>query len=204
MPPGRLVEHRARRPSPAGPAGRAPGPGASAVGVRGASSHRPTRPASVGSTGTATCQPPQAFPHDRPGPSFGRSVRHRGRPRVLVDPCGRPRRPTSPAAATSGPEAWHRHAGATGTIPQAPPACWKSSTCDVAKSRPSWLRTGRTIYKRPPGGARQPSPASAGRSRMPDLGAARETRRPAGAPIPSRHTTSASELPASTARPRQR
>ena len=105
-------------------------------------------------------------PPRTPGSSFVRSVRHRGHPRVLVDPCGRPHRPSSPAGATSGPEAGHRHAGATGSIPQAPPDCWKSSTCDAAKSRPSWLRKGRTIYKRPPGGARQPSPASAGRSRI--------------------------------------
>ena len=157
---------RARTLSPPGPAGRAPRPGASAVGVRGASSHRTTRPASVGSSGTATCQPPQAFPHDRPWPSFGRSVSLRGRPRVLVYQRGRPHRLSSPAGATSGPEAWHRHTGATGSIPQAPPACWKSCSCDVAKSRPSWLPKGRTIYKRPPGGAGQPSPASAGRSRI--------------------------------------
>ena len=163
---GRTHRPRARRLSPAGPACRALHPGASAFGVRGASSDRPTRPASVGSSGTARCQPPQAFPHHRPGPSFGLSVRHRGRPRVLVDPCRRPYGPCSPAGATSGPEAGHRHAGATGTIPQAPPACWKSSACDVAKSRPSWLPKERTIYKRPPGGARQPSRASAGRSRI--------------------------------------
>ena len=31
---------------------------------------------------------------------------------------------------------------------------------------PSWLQKGRTIRKRPPGGARQPSPASVGRSRI--------------------------------------
>ena len=163
---GRTHRPRARGLSPAGPAGRAPRPAASAFGVGGASSDRPTRPASVGSSGTARCQPPQAFPHHRPGPWFGLSVRHRGRPRVLVDPCRRPYRPTSPAGATSGPEAGHRHAGATRTIPQAPPACWKSSARDVAKSRPSWLRKERTIYKRPPGGARQPSRASAGPSRI--------------------------------------
>ena len=65
----------ARTLSPAGPAGRAPRPGASAVGVRGASSLRTTRPASVGSSGTSTCQPPQAFPHERQGRrSFGPSV----------------------------------------------------------------------------------------------------------------------------------
>ena len=143
----------ARTLSPAGPAGRAPRPGASAVGVRGASSLRTTRPASVGSSGTSTCQPPQAFPHDRPWPSFGRSVSLRGRPRVLVYQRGRPHRLSSPAGATSGPEAWHRHTGATGSIPQAPPACWKSCSCDVAKWLPSWLPKGRTIYKRPPGGA---------------------------------------------------
>ena len=147
------------------------------MGVRGASSHRTTRPASVGSSGTATCQPPQAFPHDRPWPSFGRSVSLRGRPRVLVYQRGRPHRLSSPAGATSGPEAWHRHTGATGSIPQAPPACWKSCSCDVAKARPSWLPKGRTLYKRPPGGARQPSPASAGRSQI-----SRRTGRPAARP----------------------
>ena len=129
-------------------------------------------------------------PPRTPGSSFVRSVRHRGHPRVLVDPCGRPHRPSSPAGATSGPEAGHRHAGATGTIPQAPQACWKSSTCDTAKSRPSWLRKGRTIYKRPPGGARQPSPASAGRgriSRRPGRPAARPERRcRPGTPRPPR------------------
>ena len=131
----------------------------------------------VGSSGTSTCQPLQAFPHERPGPSFVRSVHHRGHPRVLVDPCRQPHQPSSPAGATSGPEAGHRHAGATGSIPQAPPDCWKSSTCDATKSRPSWLWKGRTIYKRPPGGARQPSPASAGRSQI-----SRRTGRPAARP----------------------
>ena len=152
VPLGRLVEPRVQER-----------PRSASVERRPFARHVPPRSAALG---TSTCQPPQAFHHDRPWPSFGRSVSLRGRPRVLVYQRGRPHRLSSPAGATSGPEAGHRHAGATGTIPQARPACWKSSACDLAKSRPSWLRKERTLYKRPPGGARQPSPASAGRSRI--------------------------------------
>ena len=67
---------RARTLSPPGPAGRAPRPGASAVGVRGASSRRPTRPAS----GSAAPERPRAN-HFRRSPtndqgrrSFGPSI----------------------------------------------------------------------------------------------------------------------------------
>ena len=140
------------------------------------------------------------------GRSVGRSVRpsvrHRGRPRVLVDPRGRPHSPTSPAGTTSGPEVGRRRAGATGTIPPAPPACWKSSAGDAAKSRPSWHPEGTDDIK---AAARwRPTTVASVSGTEPDLPPARATRRPARGPISSRHTTSASELPAATARPRQR
>ena len=205
--PGRL---RTLKNSAEEPPNSAPTPGASADGVRGAWSGRPTRPASVGSSGTAASHPPQAFPLDRSGRSFLRSVgrsvrpsvRHRGRPRVLVDPRGRPHSPTSPAGTTSGPEVGRRRAGATGTIPPAPPACWKSSAGDAAKSRPSWHPEGTDDIK---AAARwRPTTVASVSGTEPDLPPARATRRPARGPISSRHTTSASELPAATARPRQR
>ena len=78
--PGRL---RTLKNSAEEPPNSAPTPGASADGVRGAWSGRPTRPASVGSSGTAASHPPQAFPLDRSGRSFLRSVGRSVRPSVL-------------------------------------------------------------------------------------------------------------------------
>ena len=95
VPLGRLVEPRVQER-----------PRSASVERRPFARHVPPRSAALG---TSTCQPPQAFHHDRPWPSFGRSVSLRGRPRVLVYQRGRPHRLSSPAGATSGPEAWHRH-----------------------------------------------------------------------------------------------
>ena len=82
----------ARTLSPAGPAGRAPRPGASAVGVRGASSLRTTRPASVGSSRNVHVPTTSGVP-PRPTMAVVRSVRKSPRAPARV---GLPARAATP------------------------------------------------------------------------------------------------------------
>lgn len=157
----------------------------------------------------------RSFP--RGGPSrLPRAERHRPppggpTPRPGVAPTVTPH---DCAGTISGGRTRRRGPGATGMSLTVPPASWNSPAGTAAASHPFPIapELGReeTTYRRPPDGARQPAPTSAGRTRSRACqGAPRATRVPnlarvhlaAGGGRPAQPGASTSELPARTARP---